>query len=69
MTKTSQLTKIRTHLKRGGVLTPVTALNMFGTFRLSAHIYVLRHDEGLDIVTKKVSNRNGNVFAEYSLRN
>ena len=47
--KDSQLAVIRAALLKGQVITPLDALNMCGCFRLSARIYDLRHDEGLEI--------------------
>jgi len=48
---------ILTHLQSGGSLTPRDALNMFGSFRLAAHIESLRKD-GHRIFTHLV-NENG----------
>lgn len=45
---------VEAYLKRGNTLTQVEAYELFGTTRLSAIIYVLRHDRGLHIITDKV---------------
>lgn len=61
----SQNTRILAYLKSGKKLTPITALEKFGCFRLSARILNLR-EQGHAIITKNVT-RNGKTFAEYSL--
>tara|TARA_R100000406_G_scaffold86461_1_gene70496 strand:- start:70 stop:267 length:198 start_codon:yes stop_codon:yes gene_type:complete len=61
----SQNTQILNYLLSGKKLTPLTALNKFGCFRLSARILDLRK-EGHNITTKNVT-RKGKTFAEYSL--
>jgi hypothetical protein len=40
----SQNEKILNYLKKGKTITPITALNMFGCFRLAARISDLRKD-------------------------
>ena len=62
----SQNTQILSYLKQGKKLTPITALNKFGCFRLSARILDLRK-EGHNITTENVT-RKGKTFAEYSLQ-
>jgi hypothetical protein len=54
---------ILTHLQNGGSLTPRDALNLFGSFRLAAHIESLRKD-GHNIFTSMVSE-NGKKYAKY----
>jgi len=54
---------ILTHLQSGGSLTPRDALNLFGSFRLAAHIESLRKD-GHNIFTHMVSE-NGKKYAKY----
>jgi hypothetical protein len=53
------------HLCRYGKLTPLKALEKFGSFRLAARIRDLR-DEGINIQTVIVE-RDGKRFAEYRL--
>jgi Helix-turn-helix domain len=55
---------ILTHLQNGGSLTPKDALNLFGSFRLAAHIESLRRD-GHNIFTHMVSE-NGKKYAKYT---
>ena len=62
----SQNKQILNYLLSGKKLTPLTALNKFGCFRLSARILDLRK-EGHNITTKNVT-RKGKTFAEYSLQ-
>ena len=52
-------------LKNGERITPLTALESFGCFRLSARIWDLRN-EGHPIKTKHISTPQGKVVAEYS---
>ena len=65
MPELTQNQKILEYLKSGKKLTPITALNKFGCFRLSARIYNLKQ-EGHNIITENVT-RKGKTFAEYSL--
>lgn len=52
-------------LKNGERITPLTALEKFGCFRLSARIWDLRN-EGHPIKTKHIATPQGKVVAEYS---
>ena len=62
----SQNKQILNYLLSGKKLTPITALNKFGCFILSARILALRK-EGHNITTENVT-RKGKTFAEYSLQ-
>lgn len=62
----SQNKQILNYLLSGKKLTPITALNKFGCFRLSARILDLRK-KGHNITTENVT-RKGKTFAEYSLQ-
>lgn len=53
--RVSQVKMVRDHLLSGGSITPIEALNMFGAFRLSHIIYVLRN-EGMDIETHTIDD-------------
>jgi len=61
----SQASEILKALKRGRKLTPLAALNEFGTLRLGARILDLRQS-GYDIKTRMVRKGRSRV-AEYSL--
>lgn len=61
----TQLCIIREHLLSGHTITPIEALNMCGCFRLSAIIYILRHDEGLPIMMSQPEATNGKPYAKY----
>jgi len=50
MKKESQLKQVKNHLLSGKSITPIDALNLYGSFRLAALVHVLRHREGMDIV-------------------
>lgn len=63
---TTQLANIRKHLNEGKSITALEALNLYGCFRLSAHIHTLRHEEGMNIATEWVV-KNRKRFAKYSL--
>ena len=65
MQTTSQNHQIAAYLMRGGSITPIDALKMFGCFRLSARIADLRKG-GMKIVTKYVTE-NGKTFAQYRM--
>jgi hypothetical protein len=61
----TQRDSILKHLESGRAITPMTALNLYGSFRLAAHIEVLRK-EGHNIFTHKVKE-NGKEYASYTL--
>lgn len=61
----SQKSQIRKWLERGRKLTPLQALEKFGSFRLAARIDELRRD-GLEIETK-FQHQDGKRFASYGL--
>ena len=63
--KKTQKAYILDALKSGAKITPITALNSFGCFRLAAVIHELRKEH--EIITEEVSNSNGATFAQYSL--
>ena len=62
----SQKSMVRAWLLKGHTITPLEALNRFGTLRLSAIIFVLR-EEGLPIVTEKIQVAPRKRVAEYHL--
>ena len=66
MKRKTQKDKIEDYLKAGNSITPLDALEMFGCFRLGAHIFILR-GEGLNIRTDFVTNRYKTKFAKYTL--
>lgn len=62
----SQKAMVRAWLLDGHTLTPLEALNRFGSLRLSAIIFDLR-EEGLPIVTEKIQVAPRKRVAEYHL--
>lgn len=60
--KLSQAKAVLIHLQEGNLLTPLEALDLFGTMRLAAIIEDLRKDH--EILTH-IRERNGKRFAEY----
>lgn len=50
MKKESQLKKVKSHLLSGKSITPIDALNLYGSFRLASLVHILRRREGMDIV-------------------
>lgn len=62
----SQRSDILRHLRNGGTLTPIDALEQFGCMRLAPRIQELR-SEGWDIQTLDVT-RNGKTYACYKMR-
>lgn len=61
----SQLKQIKSYLLDGNKITPLEALQKFGSFRLSAIIYNLKK-EGMNIKTNMITV-NEKRFAEYEL--
>ena len=62
----SQTTQILLYMKAGNSITPIQALEMFGSFRLGARIFSIRK-MGINIDTKLITTNTGKVVAEYSL--
>lgn len=62
----SQNKQILEYLRRGKLLTPLQALDLFGCLRLSARIMNLR-DQGHEIKTEIITLENGKRVAQYSL--
>ena len=63
----SQKAMIRAHLLDGKSITPLEALNNFGSLRLSAIIFRLR-EEGLPIVTEKIQVSPKKRVARYFIK-
>jgi hypothetical protein len=66
MTITTQIKQIREHLESGKSITPLEALDLYGSLRLGACIWTLRHKHGMNIETNLIE-QDGKRFAEYSL--
>lgn len=62
----SQEEQVLQHLLSGQSITPIEALDLYGSFRLSSIIYRLR-DRGYDIRTEMVTIRKGTRVARYTL--
>ena len=62
----SQNKQIKAWLESGKSLSPLEALNLFGSFRLGARIFNLKNDYGMNIKTEMVEE-NGKRYARYSL--
>lgn len=63
----SQVDQVRRHLQAGKSITPLEALGLYGAFRLSHIIYVLRK-EGLNIEMKLKRSLNKKPYGEYTLQ-
>lgn len=63
----SQRKQIQAWLTSGKSITPIQALEMFGCFRLSAIIYILKYDYGMPIKTEMVYEDGGKRYAKYYL--
>lgn len=61
----TQKESILRHLKERGSITPMEALKLYGSFRLSGQIYKLKRHH--DIVTERVFE-NGVQYARYHYR-
>ena len=62
----SQNKQIKAWLESGKSITPLAALNLFGSLRLGARIFDLKNDYGMNIKTEMVEE-NGKRYARYSL--
>lgn len=60
----SQATRIASYMMQGNHITPLEALNLFGSLRLSAIIFVLR-ERGYKIQTQKIKTHTGKWVSEY----
>ena len=64
----SQRKQIKAWLEKGNPITPIMALQMFGCFRLSAQIFVLKNEYNMPIETEMVYEPNGKRYAKYYLK-
>ena len=62
----SQNKKIKTWLESDNSITPLQALEMFGSLRLGARIFELKKKVGMNIKTETDTD-NGKRYARYSL--
>ncbi len=66
MKKLSQREQVKKYLEEGNTITPLEALNKFGSLRLGAIIHTLRHEDEMDIINL---NHTGPArFACYKLK-
>ena len=63
----SQRKNIKNWLLSGKSITPIEALQMFGAFRLSAIIFVLKNEDNMNIRTDMIYEPNGRRYARYTL--
>ena len=63
----SQRKNIKNWLLCGKSITPIEALQMFGAFRLSAIIFVLKNEHDMNIRTDMIYESNGRRYARYTL--
>lgn len=63
----SQRKQVKAWLLKGKSITPIEALQNFGAFRLSAIIYCLKYEDGMNIKTEMVYEPNGKRYAKYYL--
>lgn len=63
----SQRKQIKAWLEKGNPITPIMALQMFGCFRLSGQIFVLKNEYDMNIKTEMVYEPNGKRYAKYYL--
>ena len=62
----SQASQIAAYMMQGNKITPLDALNLFGSLRLSAVIFVLR-ERGYKIQVERVKTNTGKWVAQYSI--
>lgn len=58
MSKITLQDRVLQYMKENGSITSWEAIREFGATRLSAIIYNLRYKEGLNIITKNISDKN-----------
>lgn len=63
----SQRKNVKNWLLKGNSITPIEALQMFGAFRLSAIIFVLKNKYDMNIRTDMIYEPNGKRYAKYYL--
>ena len=63
-TSASQAAQILAYMMRGNRITPLEALDLFGSMRLSAVIFTLR-ERGYVIQTEKVKTNTGKYVSAY----
>lgn len=64
----SQKAKIKAWLLEGRPITPIMALQMYDCFRLSAVIYRLKYEDGMNIETEMVYKDGGKRYSKYYLK-
>lgn len=64
----SQRKQIKAWLEKGNPITPIMALQMFGCFRLSGQIFVLKNEYDMPIETEMVYCDGGKRYAKYYLK-
>ena len=68
MSKGSYAQLVYHYLLRNGSITSLQAIKYFGNTRLSATIYTLRHEHGIDIITRyEKSKITGKPYGRYVL--
>lgn len=68
LSSVSQNAQILAYLEKGGSLTTLDALKLFGCMRLASRIHDLR-ERGYDIEVSKVTTNTGKIVASYRLQN
>lgn len=63
----SQRKNVKNWLLSGESITPLQALQNFGAFRLSAIVYCLKYEDGMNIRTDMIYEPNGKRYARYTL--
>jgi hypothetical protein len=63
----TQRSRIINFLKSGNSITPLEALSLFGSYRLAAHVEVLRNKHGMNISTEIREDFTGRRYARYHL--
>ena len=63
----TQRTRIINFLRQGNSITSLEALSLFGSYRLAAHVEVLRNKHGMNITTEMKEDFTGRRYARYRL--
>jgi hypothetical protein len=68
MDNETKIKKVQSWLEQGNSITDMKAVELCQSYRLSAIIYELRHNKGLNVQDRWLQNENtGNRYKEYYL--
>lgn len=68
VSRKTKVQRVREELERGRWVGPLQAFQLCGTLRFSGIVYVLRHEQGMDLEHRDVENQHGVRWREFRLR-